>query len=148
MDGYTYCKLIADYIKHHYLSRSIRIYKEISIGKTVIGKNRRIDILIINSITDSALAIECKYQEVHGTVDEKLIYSLSDIERMPMDAVVCYAGAGFSSGVLHLLEASPNAIFCLPELNLARSSNTKELDHYLAVKFKWWDILTHGKKAY
>jgi hypothetical protein len=145
MEGYAYANRIALYIKQQYSERGVKIYREISIGKTIIGKNRRLDILLVNEIKNLAFAIECKYQEVHGTVDEKIPYTINDLESMQMNGCVTYAGTGFSQGVLHMLEAHPRAVFCLPDDFLARSSQTKELDDVLAMHFGWWDVLVTGK---
>ena len=64
---------------------------------------------------------------------------------LPMAGAVAYAGEGFSTGVLHMLEASEIAAYCLPAEDLARTSPTRELDHLLAMHFRWWDVLV-GKK--
>jgi hypothetical protein len=145
MDGFEYVNLIAHYIKHNYSNRGLQIYREIAIGKTIIGKNRRIDILDINEKNKKAIAIECKYQEVQGTVDEKIPYAINDICKLPMKGGIVYAGAGFSQGVLHLLESSPYAVYCLPSLTLEKCSKTRELDHLLALYFKWWDVIVDKK---
>jgi len=48
--------------------------------------------------------------------------------------------------VLHMLEASPYAAYCLPVPNQADvSPETWELDHLLATHFRWWDVLVNGK---
>lgn len=141
----AYSALITNYIKKNYGNRGIQIYTEINLGKTVIGKQRRVDIFIVNEIISKALAIECKFQDVSGTVDEKIPYALEDISKIPISAVIVYAGNGFSKGILHMLEASPFAAYCLPQETLEKSSKTKELDHFLAMCFSWWDILIQNK---
>jgi hypothetical protein len=59
---------------------------------------------------------------------------------------VCYAGAGFSPGILHLLEASPIAAYCLPGEDLLPGADTRELDVALALAFGWWDVIVRGKQ--
>lgn len=98
---------------------------------------------------NKAIAIECKCQNVSGTADEKVPYTLKDSEAMQMDAYVVYGGEGFSKGITHMLEASELAYYAVPqnndESNFDRTTNTKELDQILAMKFSWWDIFTQGK---
>jgi hypothetical protein len=72
-----------------------------------------------------------------------------------MPAAIAYAGVGFSEGVLHLLQSSELAAYCLPdETRLAPAarrqgdsidSGTWQLDHVIAVTFGWWDIVLAGR---
>nr|VFK40767.1 MAG: hypothetical protein BECKSD772F_GA0070984_10712 [Candidatus Kentron sp. SD]VFK46425.1 MAG: hypothetical protein BECKSD772E_GA0070983_10732 [Candidatus Kentron sp. SD]VFK79398.1 MAG: hypothetical protein BECKSD772D_GA0070982_10482 [Candidatus Kentron sp. SD] len=147
MKGNEYADLIAKYIVANYKSHGITVYREVEIGKSIIGKNRRVDIFVVCEATNNAFAIECKYQETTGTVDEKIPYALSDIAALRIDGCICYAGEGFSEGVSHLLQASEFAAYCLPDAtNLAPSKKTRELDHMLAMNFRWWDTLV-GERA-
>lgn len=148
LTGAQYSKLIAGYINSNFQERGIEVYTEITLGKTVIGKNRRIDILLINEQTNDAFAIECKYQDVKGTVDEKLVYAILDIEKLRIDGCIVYAGQGFSAGVLHLLESSPICVYAMPQNPDARNKDTLELDHILAMKFGWWDLIVNKEKQY
>ena len=144
MTGSEYAKLVANYVVKNYGARGLTVYREVSFGKTIIGKNRRIDIFVTRPGTPDALAIECKYQDSLGTVDEKIPYTLEDIESLRMPACVAYAGQGFSSGILHMLAASPIAAYCLPPIDLSPGVATRELDHVLAMTFKWWDLVVTG----
>jgi hypothetical protein len=68
---------------------------------------------------------------------------------LPMAGCIVYAGIGFSVGVLHMLQASEIAAYCMPnEADLSNSKETKELDHLLAMHFHWWDVLVAGKKPW
>jgi len=144
--GAKYSDLIIAYLLHNFEARSIRVYKEVYLGKTIIGKNRRIDILIVSK-DNRTFAIECKFQDVKGTTDEKIPYALQDMESLPITGCVTYAGGGFSSGVLHMLQGSEIAAYCLPERkNLDSNTHTRELDHLLAMNFSWWDLIVKDKK--
>ena len=145
MTGHSYADLIARYIAFNYGTRGVEVYREISIGKSIIGKNRKLDVLVLAQ--GDAFAIECKYQETQGTVDEKIPYTLDDIAALQVQGCVAYAGQGFSPGVIHMLEASELAASCLPTADdLAPTKQTRELDHFLAMHFRWWDILVGGKQ--
>ena len=147
MTGADYANLVAAYVARRFASRSLKVYREIRIGKTIIGKNRCIDIFCVAADTQKAFAIECKYQDSQGTVDEKIPYALDDLRALPMSGCIAYAGQGFSDGVRHMLAASRHAAYCLPaEGQTQTTSETRELDHLLAVHFAWWDVLIERKK--
>lgn len=155
MNGHEYKKLVAQYLVKGYAPRGVRVYDEVNVGTSIIGKQRRIDLLVVEPERRQALAIECKYQDSQGTADEKLPYTLQDLKALRMPACVVYAGVGFSEGVLHLLQSSEFAAYCLPDpgaglLPISRrkgelNSGTWQLDHILAVTFGWWDILIEDK---
>ncbi len=147
MTGTEYANLIAAYVSKRFGSRTLKVYREIKVGKTIIGKNRCIDIFCVSDDTRKAFAIECKFQDSQGTVDEKIPYALDDLRALPMAGCIAYAGQGFSAGVLHMLAASRHAAYCLPTIGQTETSaETKELDHVLAVHFEWWDVLIEKKK--
>ena len=149
MTGTEYANLIARYILKNHGERGIRVYREVSLGKMIIGKNRRIDVFIVHEATQRALAIECKYQDVQGTVDEKIPYALQDMEALRVPGCIAYAGEGFSQGILHMLEASRWAAHCLPDVErLEPGETTWELDHILAATFGWWDIVVSERKRF
>ena len=114
MTGAEYANLIAAYVARRFGARGVKVYREIRVGKSIIGKNRCIDVFCVCEVTNKAFAIECKFQDSEGTVDEKIPYTLDDLEAMPMAGCIAYAGKGFSAGVLHMLRASTRAAYCLP----------------------------------
>jgi len=148
MKGNEYAELIAAYLASAYGPRGLAVYREVHLGKSIIGKNRRVDILAIDESTSRALAVECKYQAAAGTTDEKLPYTLQDLEALQIPAVAVYAGDGFSAGVLHLLQASPLAAHCMPDESLLPGTGTLELDHIVATTFGWWDAVLRQKSPF
>jgi hypothetical protein len=155
VNGHQYRDLIGRYIASAYDVRGIEVYDEVTIGTTILGKPRRTDLVALHRPTDRALAIECKYQDSSGTVDEKIPYALQDLGALRMPAALVYAGVGFSQGVLHLLQSSHFASFCMPGEDLrpikrspsadAINSGTWQLDHVIAVTFGFWDVVLEGK---
>ena len=154
MTGTEYRQLLARYIVAMYGERGVQVYEEVGAGTSMIGKQRRIDLLVLEKARNLAYAIECKYQDSAGTVDEKIPYALEDIAQLPIPGLVVYAGRGFSEGVLHLLQGSARAAYCLPEASLvstarragaSMNSGTWQLDHALAMRFGWWDVLIGNK---
>lgn len=148
MTGAQYSNLVASYLSKRFGPRHLKVYREIKVGKTIIGKNRCIDIFCVSDDTQKAFAIECKFQDSQGTVDEKIPYALDDLRALPLAGCIAYAGQGFSEGVLHMLAASRHAAYCLPVSEQTETtSDTRELDHVLAVHFGWWDVLVEKKRA-
>lgn len=140
MKGNDYRDLIAGYIVHNYGADGLIVYTEVSLGKTIIGKDRKLDVFVVRRADQAALAIECKYQDVQGTTDEKIPYSLHDLEAIRVAGCLAYAGEGWSRGILHTLEASPLAAYCLPEApGFERTKTTRELDHVIAATFGLWE---------
>jgi hypothetical protein len=154
--GNEYKLLVGRYIKSAYAQRGLEIYDEVTVGTSILGKPRRIDLLVLEPATKKALAIECKYQDSFGTVDEKIPYALDDLAALRLPSVIVYAGSGFSAGVLHLLKASSLAAYCLPDDTMlpmlrprtsdAIHEGTWQLDHVLAQTFGWWDVILGDKK--
>jgi hypothetical protein len=125
------------------------VYTEVSLGKTIIGKNRKLDIFALRRSDQRALALETKYQEVPGTTDEKIPYALQDLEALWIPGCLVYAGQGWSKGVLHTLEGSRRAVHCLPERpDLDRTNATRELDHVLAAVFGLWDQVIPAERLF
>lgn len=147
MSGADYANLVAAYLSKRFGPRGLKVYREIRVGKSIIGKNRCIDVFCVREADSKAFAIECKFQDSPGTVDEKIPYALDDLAALPMAGCIAYAGKGFSEGVLHMLGAAPRAAYCLPADGQIESSNeTRELDHMLATHFGWWDVLVGNRK--
>lgn len=145
LSGKEYADLVASYILKNFGARGLTVYREVSMGKTIIGKNRHVDILVIHE-SQTVLAIECKYQDTLGTVDEKIPYAIQDMQAMGVPVCLVYAGNGFSSGILHMLAACPIAAQCLPMSSLEPSRETRELDIALAMAFRFWDLVVANKK--
>jgi hypothetical protein len=147
MTGTAYADLIAGYVARRFDARGLKVYREINVGKSIIGKNRRVDVFCVCERTSQAFAIECKFQDTEGTVDEKIPYALDDLQALPMAGCIAYAGKGFSDGVMHMLEASPHAAYCLPAPDQSDpTAETRELDHLMAMHFGWWDVLVGAKR--
>jgi hypothetical protein len=153
--GHDYKNRIGRYVVSAYWDRGVEVYDEVSMGTSIIGKQRRVDLFVLHPVSGRAIALECKYQDSSGTADEKIPYALQDLAALRVPACIVYAGTGFSEGVLHLLQSSELAAYCLPDETLMRlprkaggsiDSGTWQLDHVLAMTFGWWDIIVAGKR--
>ena len=139
MTGHDYSNEIAQYLSTFFAARGLSVFREVDIGRSVLGSVRRVDVLAV--LDKRALAIECKYQNVSGSAEEKIVHAIEDIEKIPMPAVLCYAGKGFSRGILARLEASQAAVHARPLY-----CDAWELDCVLAMAFGWWDLVTKKKE--
>gem|GEM_PF-951256 len=148
MTGTEYANLVARYLLDTFGHRGITVYREVPFGKTLIGKNRRIDILLIEESSRTAMALECKYQGSMGTTDEKIPYALTDLAQLGMPACLVYAGEGFSPGIEHMLAASPLTAYCRPTQPHRPEADTRELDAALARTFRWWDVVVAGRTPF
>jgi hypothetical protein len=148
LTGKEYADLIASYVLKNFGARGLKVYREVSMGKTIIGKNRQLDIVVLHEESSAVLAIECKYQSTLGTVDEKIPYAIQDMQAMGVPVCLTYAGDGFSSGILHMLAACPIAAQCLPQSTLEPTRDTRELDIALAMAFRFWDLVVANKKPF
>jgi hypothetical protein len=148
MTGNAYAALICRYLCANYGDRGIDVYTQIVLGKTIIGKDRHLDVLLVHKASARAFALECKYQSVAGTADEKIPYALDDLRAMRTPGCLVYAGSGFSPGILHLLRASDLAAYCLPGDSLRPTPETRELDHRLAEYFGWWDVIVRDARRF
>lgn len=148
MTGSEYANLVAGYLVENYGSKGLRVYREVGLGKTIIGKNRRIDVFMIHDSSRLPMAVECKCQDSLGTADEKIPYALDDLRAMGIPVCLAYAGGGFSEGVRHMLAATPFAAYCLPAPDLRPSAETRDLDVLVATTFHWWDIVLAGKEPF
>lgn len=147
--GHEYRDLIAGYIHHQYGDQGLVVYCEVNLGKTIIGKDRQIDVFVHRPIDQRVIAIECKYQGVTGTADEKIPYALQDLAALWVPGCLVYAGSGWSRGVLHQLEGSRLAAHCMPDRpELSRSKATRELDYILAATFGLWEQILPANKRF
>jgi hypothetical protein len=147
--GKEYRDLIAGYIDKNFGPAGLVVYVEVSLGKTIIGKDRKVDVFTVRQADQRALAIECKFQDVQGTTDEKIPYALQDLAAMRVAGCLVYAGGGWSPGVLHTLAASPLAAYCLPDaIAAARGPETRELDHFIAATFGLWELVLPVTRRY
>jgi len=91
------------------LSLGLDYRRKLTVGKTIYGKDREVDVLFRDSRNGSRLAVEAKYQRVAGTADEKLPYAVLNLSTLPLPGVIVYGGGGFHQGALHWLCANTKA---------------------------------------
>lgn len=83
---------------------------EVRVGRRVWGAKRAIDVVVKHSETRVSLGIECKYQRVAGSAEEKIAATLEDIRVWPIRGIVCYSGGGFSTNMESYLLSTGMAV--------------------------------------
>lgn len=91
------------------LAMGLDVRRKLTVGKTIYGRDREVDVLLRHSPSGNRLAVEAKYQRVKGTADEKLPYAVLNQETLPLPSVIVYGGGGFHPGALHWLCANARA---------------------------------------
>ncbi|MFA6035295.1 MAG: PD-(D/E)XK nuclease superfamily protein, partial [Myxococcota bacterium] len=79
-------------------------------GRRIWGAERRIDVILTHPHTKLRLGIECKYQGVAGSTEEKIPTTLQDIAAWPIKGIVVFSGDGFSPNMRSFLISSGNAV--------------------------------------
>lgn len=105
------------------LLRGLDFRRRLTVGKTIYGRDREVDVLFRDARNGNRLAVEAKYQRVKGTADEKLPYAVLNQQTLPLPSVIVYGGGGFHLGALHWLCAN------------ARATDIKGLADWLTVFF-------------
>ncbi len=91
------------------LSLGLDYRRKLTVGKTVYGRDREVDVLFRDARNGNRLAVEAKFQRVAGTADEKLPYAVLNLQTLPLPGVIVYGGGGFNLGALHWLCANTRA---------------------------------------
>jgi hypothetical protein len=83
---------------------------EVRVGRRLWGAQRCIDVVLTRVETGNALGIECKFQGVTGTAEEKLPATIQDIAAWPIPGLVVFAGDGFSTNMRSYLYSTGKAV--------------------------------------
>src|SRR5580658_5930815 len=73
--------------------------EQVRVARRIWGAVRKIDVVITHPQTRKTLGVECKYQAVPGTAEEKIPSVIKDIEAWPIPGLVVFAGDGFTDNM-------------------------------------------------
>jgi len=82
---------------------------QLRLGARVWGAPRRID-LSLGYPGRPFLGIECKFQGSRGSIEEKCIATLVDMDTWPIDGIMTWTGGGYSLHFREWLMKQPNAV--------------------------------------
>jgi len=83
---------------------------EVRVGRRLWGAVRCIDVVLTRADTGKTVGIECKYQGVGGSAEEKVPATIQDIDAWPIAGLVVFAGAGFSPNMIAFFHATGKAV--------------------------------------
>ena len=86
------------------------VERQVKIGRRIWGSERKIDVVVRKRGTDKVLGIECKYQGVSGTAQEKIMATIEDMRQWPIPGIVVIDGEGFTGGMKGLLFSTGKVI--------------------------------------
>jgi PD-(D/E)XK nuclease superfamily protein len=83
---------------------------QVKVGRRLWGAVRKIDVVAIHPATRKTLGLECKFQGVVGTAEEKIPATIQDIVAWPIPGLVVFAGPGFSENMRAFLLSTGKAV--------------------------------------
>jgi hypothetical protein len=84
--------------------------EQVRVARRIWGAIRKIDVVLIHPQTRKTLGIECKYQSVLGTAEEKIPSTIKDIDAWPIPGLVVFAGSGFTENMRSYLISTGKAV--------------------------------------
>lgn len=84
--------------------------EQVRVARRIWGAVRKIDVVLIHPQTRKTLGVECKYQGVLGTAEEKIPSTIKDIDAWPIPGLVVFAGAGFTENMRSYLISTGKAV--------------------------------------
>lgn len=94
-------------------SLGLETRKQVKVGRRLWGAERHIDVVVTEPVSRKRLGIECKFQSVTGTAEEKIPTTIQDIAAWPISGIVVFTGDGFSDAMKSFLISSGRAVeFC------------------------------------
>jgi len=83
---------------------------EVRVARRIWGAERYIDVILIHPQTRKTLGLECKFQSVRGTAEEKIPATIKDIDAWPIPGLVVFAGEGFTENMRSFLISTGKAV--------------------------------------
>ncbi len=84
--------------------------RQVKVGRRLWGAERRIDVVVTEPVSRRRLGLECKFQAVAGSAEEKIPTTIQDIQAWPIPGIVVFSGDGFSPYMRSFLIASGRAV--------------------------------------
>ncbi|MCB0322731.1 MAG: hypothetical protein KDD69_04125 [Bdellovibrionales bacterium] len=81
------------------LGLSYRKEQYSAVKSAIIGKARRVDVVVVDSDGDALMHIECKHQRVGGTTEDKLFRAVTEANRDKdhgIPSIIVFSGFGFT----------------------------------------------------
>jgi hypothetical protein len=92
------------------LRLGLAVKEQVQVARRIWGARRKIDVVLTDKVTRRTLGIECKYQSVGGTAEEKIPSTIQDIGAWPIPGLVVFAGEGFTENMKAFLVSTGKAV--------------------------------------
>ena len=89
---------------------ALEAIEQVRVARRIWGAERHIDVVLIHPHSRKTLGLECKYQNVRGTAEEKIPATIKDIEAWPIPGLVVFAGEGFTENMRQFLISTGKAV--------------------------------------
>lgn len=89
----------------------LQVQTEVTAARRLWGSKRHIDVVYTQEHTGKKLGIECKFQGRGGTVEEKILATIKDLEAWPIPGIVVIEGEGFSENMQGYLMSTGKVIW-------------------------------------
>jgi hypothetical protein len=83
---------------------------QVRVARRIWGAVRKIDVVLTHTETRRTLGLECKFQGVPGTAEEKIPSTIQDIAAWPIPGIVVFSGVGFSPNMIAFLLSTGKAV--------------------------------------
>lgn len=84
--------------------------EQVRVARRIWGAERYIDVVLTHPQTRKTLGVECKFQSVRGTAEEKIPATIKDIDAWPIPGLVVFAGEGFTENMRSFLISTGKAV--------------------------------------
>jgi hypothetical protein len=84
--------------------------RQVRVARRIWGAKRNIDVVLSEPVTRRTLGIECKFQAVGGTAEEKIPSTIQDIAAWPIPGIVVFSGGGFTENMRAYLVSTGKAV--------------------------------------
>jgi hypothetical protein len=84
--------------------------EQVRVARRIWGAVRHIDVVLTYPQTRKTLGIECKFQGVTGTAEEKIPSVIQDIAAWPIPGLVVFGGEGFTENMKLFLISTGKAV--------------------------------------
>lgn len=74
----------------------LEVETQVAMGDRIWGSRRHVDVVLRKPDSERMIGIECKYQRVSGSAEEKIPLTVEDMEDWPIRGIVVLHGEGFS----------------------------------------------------
>jgi hypothetical protein len=88
----------------------LEVREQFKVARRLWGAERRIDVILKDPKTAKTLGVECKFQGVGGTAEEKIPAIIQDIDAWPIEGLVVFSGQGFTTNMKSFLISTGKAI--------------------------------------